>query len=91
MATAIRFYSESQYPQLQLRLISGSVNFLYWMKYKISDLLKIKRGWLEVRKGVWILVYAKADSIKILKFIYYPKVEFYLKRKYNIAKPFLRV
>ncbi len=33
-------------------------------------------------------MYAKSDSIKLLRLIYYTNVEYYLKRKYNEAEQF---
>lgn len=84
-------HPESRHPQLRIRLTSASMQFLKWIKMEISKNIKIKTGWIEWKNNVGVLVYAKEDSIKLLNYVYYPKVEFYLKRKYNIAKPFLRM
>lgn len=83
-------HPESRFPQLRIRLYSASLFFLEWIKSMINECVGIKSGWIEGGSGVWILVYAKADSIRLLKFMYYPKVEHYLKRKYAMAEPFLR-
>jgi len=84
-------HPESRHPQLRTRLYSASMPFLQWVKKEILDNVNIKTGWIEKSIRAFALIYAKEDSIKLLNFIYYPGVEFYLKRKYNIAKPFLRV
>ncbi|MBI2039291.1 MAG: LAGLIDADG family homing endonuclease [Candidatus Niyogibacteria bacterium] len=85
-------HPESRHPQLRTRLVSASPPFLRWVKQKIYRLAKINGGWIEVRKhGIPVLVYAKSDSVKLLNFMYYPKAECFLKRKYEVAQPFLRV
>lgn len=84
-------HPESRYPQLRTRLYSASASFLEWIKEKTLDRAGIKTGWIEKSNDISVLVYAKEDSIRLLNYIYYPNVEYYLKRKYNIAKPFLRV
>ena len=84
-------HPESKHPQLRVRLYSASTPFLQWIKNKISRNNDIKTGWIEKNNHISTLVYAKENSIKLLNYIYYQNVEYYLKRKYNIAKPFLRV
>ena len=86
---SIASHPESKHIQLRTRLFSASPLFLNWIKNKIFNQLKIKGGWIEMKSDVYVLAYAKADSIKLLNFMYYPKVENYLKRKYEIAKQFL--
>lgn len=84
-------HPESKHPQLRVRIYSASPKFLEWLKESISKLFKINSGWIEIKEGlIGVLVYAKADSIILLKRIYYRGVEYKLERKYNIAKPFLR-
>ena len=85
---SIASHPESKHIQLRTRLFSASPLFLNWIKNKIFNQLKIKGGWIEMKSDVYVLAYAKADSIKLLNFMYYPKVENYLKRKYEIAKQF---
>lgn len=86
---SVASHPESRHPQLRLRLFSASPLFLEWIKNKISYLFKIEGGWIEINKNIGVLVYAKADSIILLKLMYYPKVDSYLERKYAIAKRFL--
>jgi len=86
-------HPESQYPQLQTRLSSASPLFLDWVKGEISRHINPEGGWIEKKKNknIEVLVYAKSDSIKLLNFIYYSRRIPYLRRKYIIAKPFLRM
>ncbi len=84
-------HPESEHGQLRVRLCSASRNFLQWVKDKISSIYSIEGGWVETKNSISVLVYAKADSIKLLNFVYYPEVDYYLKRKYERARPFLRV
>jgi hypothetical protein len=84
-------HPESRYPQLRVRLASASVAFLIWIKKKISKNTGIKTGWIEHKKDntrVHTLIFAKDDSIKLLKYIYNDSKR-YLARKYKIAKRFI--
>ena len=87
----IASHPESKHLQLRTRLSSASPLFLNWIKNKIFNQFKIKGGWIESKENICVLVYAKADSIKLLNFRYYSREVSCLKRKYIIAKPFLRV
>lgn len=87
----ISYHPESQHPQLQIRLVSASEKFLSWLRKKISLLLRTKGGWIEEKRSVFVLVYAKADSIKLINRLYYTGVRYCLKRKFAIAKRFLRM
>ena len=84
---------ESRHPQLRVRLYSASALFLKWIKKEISSIAEIdvKNGWITEENNIFTLAYAKDNSIKLLNYIYYPDVNYYLERKYKIAKPFLRV
>ncbi|MBI2669829.1 MAG: hypothetical protein HYX20_01640 [Candidatus Yanofskybacteria bacterium] len=84
-------HPESRHPQLRLRLCSASRDFLAWIKSEIGTILGIKTGWIEnKRSGVFVLIYAKADSLVLLKFLYKNiKTGQQLNRKYEIAKKFL--
>jgi len=83
-------HPESQHPQLRIRLYSASPAFLSWVKGEVSTVFGISSGWIEYKeKGMAVLAYAKADSLKLMKLLYYNGVKFYLGRKYNIAKRFL--
>ena len=72
-------HPESKHPQLKIRLSSGSSEFLLWIRDEIALPFGIRRGW-----------FVKEDSIKIFQLIYYPGVRYFLSRKYEIAKRFLR-
>ena len=83
-------HPESQFGQLRVRLFSASFPFLEWIHQTIRRRLSLDEGWIErQRGGVYTLITGKVASIKILNAIYYPRVEYYLQRKYNIARPFL--
>ncbi len=84
-------HPESQWPQLRVRLTSGSRNFLDWMRNEIKKQIRPAGGWVEKCRSVHILSYGKSDSIKLLQFIYKNKNSPCLKRKYIIASRFLRV
>ncbi len=84
-------HPESRHLQLRVRLSSASRNFLEWMKVEIMRQVNINGGWIDVYRSMYVLAYGKSDSIKLLNFMYYPKAELYLHRKYIKAKPFLRV
>ena len=76
----VSYHPQSTQPQLRVRLASASKNFLIW----------IKHGWIYTsKKQLHMLSFGKNDSIKILRLMYYKKVEFFLKRKYNIASGFI--
>lgn len=82
-------HPESKYPQLKLRLFSASQIFLNWMHERIKEHIVINGGWIEYYSRVYILNYAKADTRRILKFIYYDEKIAQLYRKYLVARPFL--
>jgi len=84
-------HPESKHIQLRTRISSASLNFLNWIKEKVNKILAIDGGYIWKGKGVWVLTYAKADSVKLLNFIYYSKEVPYLMRKRIIAMPFLRI
>lgn len=84
-------HPESKYPQLRIRLVSASKKFLEWIKQTTAVVTKIDGGWIETdNKGLNVLAYAIKDSVKLLSFLYYPNVEYYLKRKYTKAVPFMK-
>lgn len=74
-------HPESKYLQLRVRLASGSPKFLAWMRDCIRNLIKTKGGYIENKSSVQYLCFGKTDSIKILEFVYYNGVKYYLKRK----------
>jgi len=85
----IHSHPESQHPQLRIRFNSASLAFIKWIKKEIFKSIKPKGGWIENYSGVYTLNYGKNDAMKLLNFIYYPKVKYYLNRKYMLAKQFL--
>ena len=85
----MHYHPESKHPQLKVRLCSASNNFLFWMKSTISQIIELRGGWIENGRNIFILNYGKADSIKLLGYIYYVGVESYLERKYSLAQKFL--
>lgn len=82
-------HSESQYPQLRVRIFSASENFLKWINNKTMS-YGIK-GYMKQGQRVYILEYAMKNSINLLNKIYYRNFPLSLNRKLLIAKPFLRV
>lgn len=85
----VHSHPESRHLQLRLRLFSASPTFINWIKEKIAKILKIEKGWIENYAGVYILSYGKSDSIKLLKFMYYDNVRYFLTRKFKKAKQYL--
>ncbi len=86
----ISYHPESKHPQLRIRLCSASLIFLRWIKDELNLLSGITTGWIYSNsKGLHVLSYAKTDSIKILRNMYYSNVKYYLDRKYQRAAQFL--
>ncbi|MCG2694200.1 hypothetical protein L6259_02955 [Candidatus Parcubacteria bacterium] len=86
---SISKHPESQHPQLKVRLASASKFFLGWIKFNLSEIAKLNGGWIGKGTRIYMLSYGKADSVKLLKLLYYDNVESYLDRKYLIAKQFI--
>jgi len=84
-------HPESKHKQLRLRLYSASLDFVSWMMIKIKKLAKCKGGWIysTKKKSIHAICFGKEDSIKIIRFMYYDGVEYYLHRKYAIAKKYM--
>lgn len=85
------FHPESRQAQLRLRLTTASKLFAIWMQRRISELAPVQGGWISKGTRSWILAYGKYDTVVLLKFMYYPNVKYFLSRKYELAKPFLRM
>ena len=83
-------HPESIHPQLRIRLYSGSPKFLSWVKNTIRQNSDLKGGWIEDarRTRAYKLVFAKEDSVKLLRLIY-RNANYYLSRKYKKAENFL--
>ena len=80
---SIAAHPESAHPQLRLRFSSASIKHLIWLKDQISQYFRIERGFiLSPPVRAHYLVYAKEDSITLLKLVYYAGVKYYLERKY---------
>ncbi len=62
-------HPESKHPQLRVRLVSASKPFLEWIK-SVTSSYGIN-GFFTIGKRVHVLVYAIADSTKLLPLIYY--------------------
>lgn len=88
---SIAKHPESQHLQLRIRLCSASLVFLQWVKEQITKNLGIHTGWIEDQShnGAFLLIYAKADSVKLIDYMYYNGVQYYLKRKFEIAQKFM--
>lgn len=82
-------HPESRHPQLRLRLCSASFHFLNWIQNRLKMILGIRRGWIDEKNKAHELNYGKADSEKLLKYIYYDENSPRLERKYLLARPFL--
>jgi hypothetical protein len=84
-------HPESTHLQLRVRLCSASPNFLIWIKEQIKECFNIQSGWIQpfAKRGVSELTFGKRDAILIFRYIYYPAVESFLNRKYQLAKPFM--
>lgn len=77
-------HNESQYPQLRLRFSSASTIHLQWLKTSISSLYNTTGGFIsKPNNNTRMLIYAKSDALKILAFIYYDGVKYFLQRKYK--------
>lgn len=75
----------SKQHQVKMRFASASIDFLNWLKWQIYRHLGIPSGFITKDGRCHTLSYGKSDSFKIINFVYYSKVEFYLKRKYLIC------
>jgi|SRR3989344_2414637 len=84
----IFWHPESRHPQLRIRFFSASDKFINWIKQTLNSILDTK-GFDMFHSREFELAYAKADSIKLVKFFYYKNFETCLTRKYIKSKPFL--
>ena len=82
------WHPESRFPQIRVKFISGSPIFLKWLQKKINHRLKT-RGYITNKGSVENLEYAKEDSFKLLKLMYYSDNNVYLFRKFKKIKPYL--
>ena len=84
-------HPESKYLQIRIKITSASPPFLSWLHKKIKRNFSIQGGWIGAERGAWSLAFATADTLAILRAIYYSRDVPCLKRKEQIAKRFLRV
>ncbi|MBI3342205.1 hypothetical protein HY024_03720 [Candidatus Curtissbacteria bacterium] len=81
-------HPESQHPQLRVRFFSASDNFIRWLHNQIKNRLEVN-GFVQFHERAYTLTFAKADSVKIAKFMYYKNGLPYLPRKYNILAHYI--
>jgi len=81
------------YTRLFVRIVSASPRFLVWLRARIRTLTG-ESGSLTVRTAastndLWSLKYAKRESLAVLRWMYYAPDVPCLRRKRDIAAPFL--
>lgn len=83
---SISKHKESKHPQYKIRLCSASNDFLDWILKSCKISFSIAGGSISKtnKSSVYTLTFAKKDSIKILKMIYFKNV-LCLSRKKKIA------
>ena len=85
-------HPESRHLQLRIRLFSASKKFVGWIRENtIKNGIKGYYGSTGKKRSVFVLEFAKADSIKLLNLIYRGNNGIFLERKYLVAKKYLRV
>ncbi len=84
-------HPESSEKQLRIRLCSASKNFVLWIQKEVARDVDIAGGWIYSEKDNFLhtLSYGKADSIKILSYMYDNKGNSNVSRKFEIAKSFM--
>lgn len=84
-------HPESKHKQLRIRLCSASLTFLEWIQNEILQQTEVLGGWIyKIKKHSFnILSYGKADSTKILNFMYYQSDSLRLERKFKLGLPFM--
>ena len=81
------------YTRIYLSLVSASPRFVEWLRETlrrvvgVSGEVSVRR--LEGRNDVWRLRYAKREALRLLRWMYYSSDVPCLRRKYEIAAPFL--
>jgi hypothetical protein len=81
------------YTRLYVSLVSASLRFVEWLRATVRN---IAGAWgdVEVRRAIgrndiWRLRYAKAESLSLLRWMYYAPDIPCLRRKRDVAEPFL--
>jgi len=88
----VQVYQDSVYPnsqRLYTRFACASLKHLLWLRKKIKKFLGIEGSVQKTVKKIFELRYAKSESIILLRAIYYSSQSPCLKRKHEIAEPFL--
>ena len=83
-------HPESQHYQLRVRIASGSLLFLDWLKGASSRNFNLTGGFISRTSKAHYLIFAKEDSLRILAKIYKIGVKYYLTRKFAVYQHFLR-
>lgn len=86
------------YRRLYVKFASASEEHMRWLQRKIFSITGLKGALVKKKKDkrrdnsvpIWRLKYSKKESIELLNWIYYKPDLPCLKRKYEIAKPFLK-
>lgn len=79
------YYWDKRWPNsfgFKLSFISASIQFINWLKKKLTQAYKVK-GYLHPGKGVVNLEYVKGDSKRIFAAMYYRNAPLFLNRKYR--------
>jgi hypothetical protein len=82
-----------QYQRLYVSIVSASRPFVGWIQDEVRELINIS-GVIEVKnraaqRPIWILRYAKRESIRLLRWLYHDPNLPCLDRKRRSAEPFL--
>ncbi|MBU3942633.1 LAGLIDADG family homing endonuclease [Patescibacteria group bacterium] len=85
-------HPESKHIQIRLKFACASPIFIRWLHKRITKQLENKkvivRGFISKGKRAECLEFGKADSIKVLNYMYYSPNVTRLSRKFNKAKPY---
>ena len=81
------------YTRVHLSLVSASPRFLEWLRETLRRLTEVS-GHVQLRRSdgrndLWRLRYAKGEALRLLRWMYYSPEVPCLRRKYDIAAPFL--
>lgn len=77
-------HPESCHPQLRLRFCSASIKHLRWLKIRIAHMYDINGGFISKSvQNAQYLTYSTADAKRLLEFIYYDGVKYFLYRKHD--------
>lgn len=83
-------HPESRHFQLRVRIASGSLIFLNWLKEASVRNFGLRGGFIYSKSRMPYLIFAKEDSLRLLAKIYASNVKYYLVRKFITYQNFLR-